>query len=102
DSLRIRKAMNGKKNLAKPGSPLETYGELMKIHVDDGSTVTLEFSAFTPVCCSHIFRGTISQNGTAIEGEWPAGRNQTAHRGLWIKVEGDSCISPGLNYDNAI
>jgi hypothetical protein len=93
DSLQVLGEVGFRNNLTRPETAFESYGELMKVHVDGEGKVTLELHAFSPACCSHIFVGKITQEGNLIQGDWPRGPNQSAGSGTWTKMSGDSCVS---------
>lgn len=44
----------------------ENYGELAKVQLTNNRFVSLEFSAYSPICCSHLFVGTLSADGSTI------------------------------------
>jgi hypothetical protein len=63
---------------------------------NDGGKVSLELYAYTAMCCSHSFVGTLTPSGTLIEGAWPPGANQAPHDSTWRKMSGDSCTTEYL------
>jgi hypothetical protein len=81
------------KNIPQPAEAFERYGELIKVNVQNDGKIGLELYAYTGMCCSHSFIGTLSADGTVIQGAWPPGANQAPHDDVWRKMPDDSCAS---------
>jgi hypothetical protein len=93
DSLQLFGSMRVANSVARPATAMQRYGELMKVDLHDGGKVSLELYAYTAICCSHSFVGTLTPSGTLIEGAWPPGPNQAPHDSTWRKTPSDSCTT---------
>jgi hypothetical protein len=93
DSLRAPGVEICGKNIVRPETVLESYGDLVSVHLGNDGKFTLELYALSPTCCSHKFIGRVTQGGNFIEGDWTSGPNQAPQSGSWSKVAGDSCAS---------
>lgn len=93
DALQILGGPGVGGSLPRPEKALERYGELAKVTVQNGDKVSLELYAYNPICCPHTFVGTLTAEGTVIQGAWAPGTNQAPHDARWRKMPGDSCIS---------
>lgn len=80
-------------NLARPSTANATYGDLLKIRHLANNQMSIEFNAYSGICCSHSFVGTLSSDGTVLSGSWPAGPNRAPHLGSFRKASPDSCVS---------
>jgi len=80
-------------NIPRPSTTPATYGDLVKIRRLDNNQVSIEFNAYSGICCSHIFVGTVTSDGIHLTGTWPAGPNQSPHPGSFTKAPPDSCLS---------
>jgi hypothetical protein len=76
----------------QPATLVEMYGELARVSLDNDNDVSIEFNAFSGICCPHKFVGKLSADGARIEGSWPPGPNQTPHTDSLEKMPADSCI----------
>ena len=80
-------------NRPRPAVAFQRYGELLKVSRLDGGKYSFGFNAYGGLCCPHTFVGTPNKIGSTMEGEWPAGMNQSPHPGSWKKMKGDSCVT---------
>jgi hypothetical protein len=74
-----------------------SYGELAKVHLENNGETSVEFGAYRALCCSHLFVGTLSDDGTTLRGHYPPGLNQAPHPGTWTKLRGGTCMEPTLS-----
>lgn len=93
DTLQLFGSMRFANGIPKPSTSIERYGELMKVGVYNDDKISLELGAYSAICCSHTFVGTLTANNTLLEGTWPPGANQAPHPGAWKKMSGDSCVA---------
>jgi len=80
-----------------PGAPgphqlFEYYGSLAKVEVAGDGQVSVEFGAYSGICCPHDFMGKVSGDGSTLEGEFPPGPNQAPYAASFAKMRGDSCV----------
>jgi hypothetical protein len=81
-------------NDTRPHHVFQSYGDLLKVHLAADGQVSLELGAYSALCCSHLFTGHLSADGTTIDGNFPPGPNQYPHTGVWTKLPGDTCFNP--------
>lgn len=79
-------------NIPRPSTTPATYGDLIKIRHLDNNQISIEFNAYSGICCSHLFIGTIAPDGMHLTGTWPAGPNQSPHSGSFRKAPPYSCL----------
>jgi hypothetical protein len=79
-------------NLPAPHLFFQEYGSLAKVRAAGGREVSLEFAAYTGICCSHRFSAKIAADGSALVGEFLPGTNQAPYSASFIKMGGDSCV----------
>ena len=79
--------------VSKPVAVFQSFGELLKVHLENDGAVSFELYAYNDVCCSHTFVGKLAEGGDLIQGAWPSGANQAAHNATWKKMPGDSCVA---------
>ena len=89
-------------HLSRPATAQERYGELIKVQRKQDHSFSFELGAYSGVCCSHTFIGTLNAAGTLLKGGWPAGPNQAPHPGSWKKMWGDSCVDPQLTSEERV
>jgi hypothetical protein len=94
DYLSVLGNMQYAPHLSRPATAQERYGELIKVQRKEDHSVSFELGAYSGLCCSHTFIGTLNAAGTLLQGTWPLGQNQFSHPGSWRKMKGDSCVDP--------
>lgn len=82
-------------NIPRPSTTPATYGDLVKVRHLDNNKLSIEFNAYSGICCSHIFIGTVTSDGMHLTGTWPAGPNQAPHPGSFRKATASSCLDAG-------
>jgi len=85
-------------NIPGPHQLYQNYGALAKIHLANNGEVSLELGAYNPICCSHLFIGTLSSDGSTLQGNFPPGPNQAPHAATWTKLSSDFCVDPASLY----
>jgi hypothetical protein len=63
-------------NSAGPHQLNQSYANLEKVHLANSGEVSLEFGAYNPLCCSHLFIGKLSADGSSLPGDFPPGLNR--------------------------
>jgi len=96
DSLEIPGRIRFSPSIPGPHQLGEDYGVLAKVHLVGGRQISLELYAYSPICCSHIFIGELSADGSTIKGDFPPGPNQFPHAASLTKLPGDSCVNPSM------
>lgn len=86
DALEIPWQVVFARNIPKPHQLYENYGDLAKVHLVNNGEVSLEFEAYNPMCCSHLFIGKLSADGSSLQGK------QGPFAAIWTKVHRDSCV----------
>jgi hypothetical protein len=94
DTLSTEGSTYSPPQIPKPPYAWERYGELAKVQSAEGGGLSVELSAYSPICCSHPFHATSADKGKAMKAEWPAGPNQSSHKSRWTKMPGNSCVTP--------
>lgn len=80
--------------IPKPPYAWERYGELVKVQLAESGTLSVEFGAYSPLCCSQSLRAVSADNGKAMKADWPAGPSYASHKSRWSKMPGNTCIAP--------
>ncbi len=94
DALEIPGHILFSRNDPGPHNLYQSYGELAKVRLVGGRAASLEFAAYNPMCCSQLFTGTLSADGSVIQEDFPPGSHQSSPRAIWTKVRGDACVDP--------
>jgi hypothetical protein len=94
DTLSTKGSANFPPQSPKAPYSWEHYGDLAKVQSAEGGSLSVELSAYSPICCSHRFHATSADNGKAMKADWPAGANQAPHKSRWSKMPGNTCITP--------
>jgi hypothetical protein len=77
--------------LKPPEQTLERYGDLVKVTQVKENVVSIEFKAYSGVCCAHTYLGTLT-DGRTISGYWQPGPNQIFCELSWRKhMSNNSC-----------
>ncbi len=92
DDLQLTGLYHYANGLKPPQQSFERYGDLVKVKQTGTTSFSIEFKAYTAMCCSHTYVGTISDDGLTLNGGWQAGPNQTPMNLTWKKKPGDSCV----------
>ena len=92
DDIQLTGLFRYAKGLKPPEYTIEQYGILAGVEQVNRYTVSIEFQADTPMCCSHTFFGAISYDGSTLAVRWPEGVNQAPRNASWKKMLHDSCI----------
>ena len=92
DSLGVLGLLHHSPNVKRSTTSIELYGDLMEVRVLN-DRVFLQLPAFADagICCSHAFVGSLTEDGSAIQGIWPSGPNQERRNGKWTRIRGNSC-----------
>lgn len=61
DAIQLPGSVQFPRTIPGPHLLFQSFGELMKVHVDDGGMVSLELRAYSGVCCSYTFVGRLSE-----------------------------------------
>jgi hypothetical protein len=93
DDISIPGRMRYANGIQPPERAPEHYGEVAKVKITEPERIEVELRAYTAGCCSHPFTATISRDGNALVGDWPAAPNQAPRPVKWVRAQGDSCIS---------
>lgn len=93
DSLTVLGSVQYAPHLSKPATAMERYGELVDVARKQDGSFSFTLDAFTGVCCSRRFVGTLAPAGALLEGTWLSGPNQITRQGSWTKMSADSCLS---------
>lgn len=80
-------------NIPRPSTTDVTYGDLANIRHLGNHQISIEFNAYTAICCSHSFVGTITADHMHLNGSWPAGPNQSPHSVSFRKAPANSCLA---------
>jgi hypothetical protein len=94
DTLSTKGSANLPPQLPKPPYSWEHYGDLAKVQSAQDGSLSVELSAYSPICCSQPFHAISADNGKAMKAIWLAGSSQTPHKSRWTKVAGNTCITP--------
>ena len=84
--------------LQVPGSRMfrptlsERYGVLLKAHRAKDGEVSLEFDAYSPLCCSQTFTGKLSADRSSLIGSFLPSPNHISRAAQWTRVLGGSCM----------
>lgn len=79
-------------NIPRPSTTPATYGDLVKIRHLDDNKISIEFNAYSGICCSRLFVGTLTPDGLLLTGSWTASPNQAPHTGSFRKAPPYSCL----------
>lgn len=79
-------------NIPRPPTAAATYGYLIKIRRLDENKISIEFNAYSGMCCPHVFVGTVTPDGMLLNGSWTAGPNQSLHPDFFRKAPSGSCL----------
>ncbi len=92
DDLQLSGRYRYANGLKPPEQTFEQYGDLVKAEQTGKNSFSIEFKAYTAMCCSHTYVGTLADDGSILNGGWQAGPNQTPMNLTWRKLRGDSCV----------
>ncbi|QHN04757.1 hypothetical protein FTO74_16375 [Granulicella sp. WH15] len=92
DDLQLSGRYRYANGLKPPEQTFEQYGDLVKAEQTGKNSFSIEFKAYTAMCCSRTYIGILSDDGLTLNGGWQAGPNQTPINLAWRKVRGDSCV----------
>ena len=93
DAIQLPGKVQFPRTLPGPHLLFQTFGELMKVHVDDGGVVSLELRAYSSVCCSYTYVGRLSEDGALIHGSWRTGQHHVPGNVYWKRIPGPSCVT---------
>jgi hypothetical protein len=79
-------------NIPRPATAAATYGDLVKIRHLDNNRISIEFNAYSGICCSRTFVGTATPDGMLLKGSWVSGPNQSPRAGSFKKAPPNSCL----------
>ena len=95
DSLMVPGRMVFAPNVPGPHLLYERYGSRTKVEAEGNGSVALVFGAYSGICCSQEFNGSLSADGRRLEGSYAPGPNQTPVQESFTKMPGGSCVDPG-------
>lgn len=67
------------------------YGDMTKVGPAKDGQITVEFGAYSGMCCSRSFEAKLSTDGTVLEGGYLGGPNQAALQAKWNRAVGELC-----------
>jgi hypothetical protein len=68
------------------------YGDMIKAGPAKDGQITVEFGAYSGMCCSRSFEAKLSADGTLLEGGYLSGPNQAAPSpAKWNRAAGELC-----------
>lgn len=79
-------------NIPRPSTTPAIYGDLLKVRHLGNDKVSIEFNAYSGICCSRLFVGTVTPDGMFLKGSWTAGPNQSPRPGSFRKAPPYSCL----------
>lgn len=79
-------------NIPRPSTTSAIYGDLAKIRHLDGNKISIEFNAYSGICCSRLFVGSLTPDGMQLSGSWTAGPNQSPRPDSFRKAPPYSCL----------
>lgn len=94
DDIQTPGQMRYANGLQPPKQTMESYGEIAKASMDAPDRITVELRAYIAICCSHPFTAKLSADGQSLAGRWLPGPNQMSGPVIWVRMPGNSCISP--------
>jgi hypothetical protein len=97
DSREVPGQIDFSRNYPVPHRLYRSYGELVKVHLENNREISMEFGAYRALCCSHLFVGKVSDDGSTFRGHYPPGLNQAPHPAAWTKLRGGTCLEPTLS-----
>jgi hypothetical protein len=80
--------------IPKPPYAWEHYGDLVKVEPTANGVISIELGAYSPICCPHLFLATPEHGGKDMKADWPLGPSQGPYKSKWIKMPGNTCITP--------
>ena len=90
DGLQTPGVFRYSNGLKPPTSTFEHYGNLLRV-VDLGKQrFSIEFGAYSGICCSRTAIATVVDHD-ALVGDWQPGPNQAGGKFLWKRLCGKSC-----------
>jgi hypothetical protein len=90
DGLRAPGTLRYANGLQPPTSTFEHYGNLLLVSEIAPWTVSIEFGAYSGICCSSTLIAKVGPNATLL-GDWQPGPNRIAGKSVWKKLNGESC-----------
>ncbi|MGC2398427.1 MAG: hypothetical protein WA510_01525 [Acidobacteriaceae bacterium] len=91
DSLMIPGRIRFAPTIPGPHKMYEYYGSLVKVELAGNGYISVEFGAYSGICCPHTFLGKVSADGSSLEGHFP-GPNLAPYAPKFAKMRGDSCV----------
>lgn len=79
-------------NIPRPSTTPATYGDLVKIRHLDENKISIEFNAYSAICCPRFFVGSLTPDGIQLSGSWTAGPNQSPQLGSFRRAPPYSCL----------